>query len=119
MEISKLVIKVFDDLDGSLHWMHFCYVNKELYLSFLELMDCDRADLTQFFSKWLKEEFCIDLGMTKRRDIEVLKEIIRDKYRRAHPHLFIEGTTDRQGWLRIWVSEHMEKEIKRCRKKIK
>ena len=51
--------------------------------------------------------------MTRAQDITVLKELILDKYSKIFPYLSRPSKTDRQGWIRVWLSEHMEREMRK------
>jgi hypothetical protein len=109
---QKVLIKVIDDETDKFSWVHICYADKRVYLAFLERLSCDRKDFAEWLSKWAKEEFNVELPMTHTNDIIVLKKLIRDRFKRAHPMLFIESNTDHQGWIRIWVTRKMMEELK-------
>lgn len=64
-------------------------------------------------SRWAKEDFNIDLPMSTYKDIAILRELVLDKYSNAYPHLVRKTETDRQGWMRVWVSNHMERDLQR------
>lgn len=112
-DLIKFLLKVLDENRDELVWEHFCYAPKELYLKFISAMSIDRFEMADFVEKWAKEDFNIDLPMTTSKDIIMLKELILDKYRSAYPHLLRKSSTDHQGWVRVWVSTHMERELQR------
>lgn len=111
--LIKFLLKVLDENKDHLVWEHLCYAPKELYLKFLDKMSIERFEMGDFVSKWAKEDFNIELPMTTAKDIAILKELVIDKYSSTYPHLLRRSSTDRQGWLRVWVSSHMEKELQR------
>lgn len=50
--------------------------------------------------------------MSHLNDVFILKKLIREYYKTAHPHIFIESSTDRQGWTRTWITKKMKEELK-------
>lgn len=111
--LIKFLIKVLDENRDKLVWEHLCYAPKELYLKFVDTMGIERFEMADFVSKWAKEDFNIDLPMTTAKDITILRELILDKYSSAYPHLLRRSATDHQGWVRVWVSTHMERDLQR------
>lgn len=111
--LIKFLIKVLDEDSDRLSWEHLCYAPRELYLKFIRDLDLDRFQMADFVSQWAKQDFNVDLPMTTKKDIAILKELVFDKYRSVYPHLVREYKTDRQGWLRIWTTNHMERDLKR------
>jgi hypothetical protein len=114
-DLIKFLIKVLDENTNRLTWEHLCYAPKDLYLKFLETLGVERFEMADFVSEWAKEDFNIDLPMTTAKDIAILRALVIDKYSSAYPHLLRKTETDRQGWLRVWVSSHMEKDLQRRR----
>lgn len=111
--LIKFIIKVVDEDKDKLIWEHLCYAPKELYLKFLEAKGIERFEMADYVAKWAAEDFNIELPMTTAKDIKILKELILDKYNSAYPHLIRKSSTDHQGWVRVWVSTHMEKDLQR------
>lgn len=111
--LIKLLLKVLDENRNQLVWEHLCYAPDQLYRGFLDTMGIERFEMADYVSQWAKEDFNIDLPMTTAKDIVILRELILDKYNSAYPHLFRKSQTDHQGWVRSWVSTHMEKELKK------
>lgn len=112
MSLKKVLIKVINDETDKFEWCHIAYTNEELYTSFLQDMDCSRLEFANYVSKWVYEDFNLELTMAHKNDILILKELVKDRYSKAHPHLYIKSGTDRQGWIRVWLSKKMEEEIK-------
>lgn len=112
-DLIKFLLKVLDENKDKMVWEHLCYAPKDLYLKFIEKKDIERFEMADFVSDWAKEDFNIDIPMTTAKDIAILKELILDKYMSAYPHLIRKSSTDHQGWIRVWVSTHMEKELQR------
>lgn len=111
--LIKFLIKVLDEDRDKLVWEHLCYAPKGLYLKFIDTMGIERFEMADFVSKWAKEDFNIDLPMTTAKDITILRELVLDKYSSTYPHLLRKSATDHQGWVRVWVSTHMERDLQR------
>lgn len=110
-ELTKLLLKVVNEEKDKIDWVHLSYVNKDLLTTFMEKKDIETTDMNEIISRWAKEDFNVDLLMSSTRDIRVLKHLIKDFYKRAHPELFIDSPTDRQGWVRVWFSRKMREEL--------
>ena len=106
----KLLVRVYMDDSEEFHWIHFCYVDDELYKKFASMYE-DQVTLNEILARWCKEDFNIDSKMDKIGDIFQLKELIKDVYKEKYPELFRDSKTDRQGWTRIWMTEKMREEI--------
>lgn len=111
--LIKFLIKVLDENRDKLVWEHLCYAPRDLYLKFIEHYSIERFEMADFVSAWAKEDFNIDLPMTTAKDILILRQLVLDKYNSAYPHLIRKNTTDRQGWIRVWVSTHMERDLQK------
>lgn len=111
--LIKFLLKVLNENSDRLSWEHLCYVPRELYLKFIKSFNIERFQMADFVSKWAKEDFNIDLPMFTMKDISILRELVMDKYKNAYPHIARPYNTDRQGWMRIWATNHMVKDLKR------
>lgn len=111
--LIKVILKVLDENRDEVVWEHLCYAPRGLYLRYLTRYNMERSDYGDAIAKWAKEDFNIDLPMTTTKDIQILRILVLDKYKSVYPHINRSGTTDRQGWLRVWVSTHMEKDLLR------
>lgn len=110
-ELSKVLIKVVNEKSERVEWTHISYIDKDLYKRFFEKESIETTDLNDYLSRWVKEDFNVNISMSSKNDIRVLKELVKDFYRRAHPELFIESVTDRQGWLRVWLTKKIKEEL--------
>lgn len=106
----KLLVRVYTDDSEEFHWIHFCYVDDELYKKFIAIHE-DGISLNDLLARWCKKDFNIDSKMDKLEDVSQLKNLIKDVYKERYPELFRDSRTDRQGWTRIWVMEKMREEI--------
>lgn len=111
--LIKFLIKVLNEDTDRLSWEHVCYAPRELYLNFLDKKGLQRFQMADCVSRWAREDFNTDLPMTTAKDINILRELVLDKYSSAYPHLVRKSETDRQGWLRVWVTNHMERDLQR------
>lgn len=111
-DLTKLLLKVVNDRTDKVEWVHFSYVSRTLLNKFMTEKGLESTDMNEVFSRWAKEDFNAELSMASTRDIEILKHLIKDFYKRAHPELFISSATDRQGWVRVWLSKKLKEELK-------
>lgn len=94
------------------YWTHLCYIDEELYKRFLDEKKMATVDLNQIISKWCKEDFGINLVVNKQEDLDSLKSVVKAHYESFYPELYRESKTDRQGWVRIWITKKMKEELK-------
>lgn len=113
MNRRKMLIKVIMNESKKLNWIHLCYIDSDLYFKFLEILGIDTGDMNSMLSRWCKESFNMDLGMVNSNDIEVLKAVVKDYYKRTYPDIYNETPTDRQAWMRLWITKNMREELKR------
>ena len=111
--LIKVLIKVIDEYKDKFVWEHVCYLPRDVYLNFLTTKDIERSDLSEYLTRWARLDFNIDLPMTTMRDLQILKALIRDKYQTVYPHISRNNRTDHQGWTRVWLMHHIEKELKK------
>lgn len=111
-ELDKMLIKVVNESSDRSEWTHISYVDKELYRRFMEEKGLETTDLNDVLSRWAKEDFNANLPMSSKNDILVLKHLVKDFYKRAHPELYIDSNTDRQGWMRVWLSKKIKEELR-------
>lgn len=113
---KKVMLKVIhEDRNTSKKpmWTHFCYINSNIYDTFFEAFNLEKEDLPLLLSRWTKDDFNLDLDFTKNNDIRILKTLVIDRYKQLYPHMYYNAVIDNHGWLRVWLSEKMGKEIRR------
>lgn len=113
---TKLLLKIQDVTKTPIEfrWVHLCYVDTEVYEEFCETLEPYENYDDEFngiLSRWCAEEFGINLKMNTQEDLNALKELIKNLYRERYPEVYRDSKTDRQGWIRIWVTQKMRKEI--------
>ena len=110
--MTKIVIKLLNEATDRVEWVHLCYMDRDLYNQFLKRKELSSNDLNAELSRWCKEDFGIELAMSRKQDILVLKGIVKDFYRTAHPDLFVENqSTDHQGWFRVWITRKIKEDL--------
>lgn len=113
----KVLLKVLDENIDSLVWEHVCYCSRDVYCKFLKTFHLERFELADYCVRWIKDDFHLDVPMTTVKDVQIMKELIHDRYKVVYPHIFQETKTglDYQGWVRVWLTEHMKKEMRMMR----
>lgn len=112
MNRIKVLLKLLDENRDELVWEHLCYVDRDLYLEFLTKKSIERSEFADWVHRWAQEDFNIDLPMTTCKEVLILKELVIDKYLSVYPQIAKRHEkTDYQGWMRVWVCHHMEKEL--------
>ena len=106
MSDIKLLIKV--DSSPS-QWNHFCYIEESVYNAFVSIGN--KGSINSIISRWCKEDFDVDNPALSMEEIQELKDLIKSHYKEKYPEVYRDSDTDRQGWVRVWVTEHMKKEI--------
>lgn len=109
--MTKVSLKVLDSQLDKVVWTHFCYMDYMEYSKFLKGLDTSRADLVRWIRKWVNQDFNIDLSMSTKQDVDVVKALIKDKYNELFPGLALSDSIDSKGWTRYWLTEKMQKEI--------
>ena len=101
---TKILVKVKDG--DNLKWIHLCYVDTDLWQEFLQ--DNTSEGFNQTLSEWCYEDFNMQIPMATIEDINTLKKLIRIRYKRLYPEVFLENQTDRQGWIRVWFTQKVK-----------
>lgn len=111
----KVLLRVLDENRDEVVWEHLCYAPSGVYLEFLRKKDINRAEIADWVRVWTREDFNLDIPMTTMKDIKILKELIQDKYLSVYPHIAkrYNNGMDYQGWIRVWLTAHMDKELKK------
>lgn len=109
--LIKFILKVLDENKDKLVWEHLCYAPSGVYIRYLREFNLERNEMGEQVSRWAREDFNIELPMTTAKDIAILRALVLDKYSSAYPHLVRKSKTDHQGWIRVWVTTHMEKDL--------
>lgn len=117
MRVKKVMLKLLDEDTGKLKWFHLCYVGSSLYNDFLRTVDTDSIGFADYIADWMKKDFNLDLTMTTKRDLNILKAVVVDKYKTLFPVIYNNSEIDTNGWLRVWLMQKMEDELKWLRKK--
>ena len=90
--------------------VHFCYVPEEVKDEFDSKIEGVPRSSNYWIIKWAAEDFGI-VNISTYDDVEDLKNHIKLKYKELYPELYLESSTDQQGWTRVWFTQHIEKEL--------
>lgn len=108
MKLTKVKCRIFRE--GKHERVHFCYIDIELRNEFNKIANPERVLFTDWVERWAAEDFD-PAPITTWDDLENLRHKIKELYKNIYPNLFLENITDRQGWVRIWCTNHMKKEL--------
>ncbi len=109
--LTKILIKIFDKETNSNRWVHLCYVPETLYEMYKTQMSEHLLGLNDTLSRWLKEDFDVDVSVTDTLGLETMKSLVKEYYKETYPEIYLEQSTDRQGWLRVWIVKKMREEL--------
>lgn len=103
--MKKIQLRAFDRRRNQNFWFHFCYIPKELWEQYKSKFNVLNMD--NHIKEWLKQDFGFELIYME--DIYEAKELIKQKYSKMYPDVFIANEGDRQGWSRVWLAEKVKK----------
>lgn len=112
LKLKKILIKVIRG--DEIKWVHFCYVSEELFYEFFKVAKCERSEFGTFLSMWAQGDFSVKLKMSQYDDIQTLKYLVNKKFISEYSELYDLNQEENpriDGWLRMWVSQHMRVEI--------
>lgn len=110
--LKKIIVKVLKGDEWK--WIHFCYISFDLYNLFFKVTKCEKSGFSAFLSMWAQTDFNLKNTMTTYDDIIALRYAIKRKYENEYPELYAlteEENPRIEGWMRMWVSQHMRVEI--------
>ena len=114
VKMKKVLVKVLRE--GEIKWTHFSAIPAELYERFFTDAGIEAADLNDYLSKWYFNDFNKILKMYKYSDIIKLKADINRKFETKYSELYgYAGMPEIRGWVRMWLSQHMELELEMLR----
>lgn len=106
------MLKLLDEQTEELKWFHLCYVGSSIYNDFLQTFNTDSIGFADYIADWIKQDFNLDLTMTTKRDLNILRAVVTDKYKTLYPIIYQNSDIDTNGWIRVWVMQKMENELK-------
>ena len=109
---AKVLLKITDPETNASRWVHLCYVDDDIYREYLQYRNETICYMNEILSRWAAEDFKVTLSMNSIEDILALKSLVKEFYREKYPEVFRDSTSDRQGWLRIWMNNKMQEELK-------
>lgn len=111
-KMKKILVKVLKGSEWK--WVHFCYVSNRLYGEFFKWAKCDTVDFTTFLSEWIQGDFKIKMPISTYDELQQLRYLVNKRYSEEYPELYAltkEENPIINGWVRLWVSQHMRIEI--------
>ena len=102
--MKKIQLRLFDGRRNQNFWFHFCYIPRELWVKCREVLGIQNLDTT--IKLWIKRDFGITV--VHMNDLYEVKKAIKDKYSKLYPTIYLESESDRQGWIRVWLTENIE-----------
>ena len=109
--LTKLLIKIFDKDSNSNKWVHLCYVPETLYEMYRTQLPDHVLSFNETLSKWVKEDFDVNVSVTDALGLETMKSLVKEYYKETYPEVYLEQSTDRQGWLRVWIVRKMKEDL--------
>ena len=107
--MTKLLLKLHEEQSSK--WVHLCYLPEQLYKDYSEKKPQELADLNGTLARWAKEDFNQDIAVSTQEDLDTLKSLIKNYCKETYPDVYLEQSTDRQGWLRVWIGKKMREDL--------
>lgn len=111
LELSKFMLKIRKKTENE--WVHFCYVPFSTREAFYAKVSVKGWLNNEWVRHWAKNDFGLKTIDTVNGLVE-LKQAIKDWASEKYPEIYeknYDGALDKQGWIRVWVTQHMEEEI--------
>jgi hypothetical protein len=103
--MKKIHIKLFDGRRNQNFWFHFCYIQRELWDEFKERFKVGNMDAQ--IKLWIAQDF--GLVVLHMNDLHEVKNLIKERYSELYPDIYLESEGDRQGWVRVWLTDKMKR----------
>ena len=110
--LTKVIIKIVEKETGYKKWIHLCYLPESLFEAYREHTQVGFTQLNETLARRAKEDFSVDTEVITDVELEELKTLVKEYYKKLYPEVYLEQTTDRQGWLRIWITKKIKEELK-------
>lgn len=110
-KLTRLFVKV--DRAGYIESISLCAVNPIILNSFFKVTHTSRKNIVEWIRKWTNEDFNWIIDYTEYYHLNLLKELVIDKYKKIYPHIYYNNAIDDNTWIRVWISEKMGREIRR------
>lgn len=112
MRKKKLLIKTIRE--NEIKWVHLSYIPEEVYTDFFRVTGCETTDFGAYLSKWVKEDFKVNMSMSTYTDLIRLKELVQKRYEYEYAELY-SGDNGKllriSGWIKKWLCYHMRMEV--------
>jgi hypothetical protein len=107
--LIKLLIKI--DSGDTNKWVHLCYIPEKICNSYKEKYPDYASDLRGTIARWSKEDFGKEIIVETAEDLETLKGAVKEFCKEAYSDIYLEQVTDRQGWMRVWITRKMKEDL--------
>jgi len=111
MSRKLLKINLYDETKKAFCRVPFCYVEVSLYTRFQRKVKAKKIDIRPHLSRWARVDFNVNLKFETTYAVELLMALLKDYYKAVQPVIYNTRLIDDKGWLQVWVSGNMEKEI--------
>jgi hypothetical protein len=102
--VKKIQLRLFDGRRNQNFWFHFCYIPRELWIQCKDTLGI--ANLDSQVKLWINQDFGLDI--VHMDDMYKVKQCIKDMYSKRYPEVFLDSDSDRQGWVRVWLTEKIK-----------
>ena len=109
--LAKLLLKLNDPVSNQCKWIHLCYVPEIIHNEYKEKRPEDLSDMNSTLARWALEDFNKEMKITTAEELEELKNAVKEYSKEAYKDIYLEQSTDRQGWLRVWITKKMKEEL--------
>ncbi len=111
----KVLMKLENKSSRQPTWVHVCYVDKELYENYKATT---QQQLNEALKNWAEKTFNKkSVPVSTVQDFAKLKLLVKAHYKTAYPDVYRDSPTDRQGWMRVWVTDMMKEGVKNVSRK--
>lgn len=110
--LTKVILKIRDPQSNTHKWIHLCYIPQALFEEYRKATQQGFTNLNETLARWAKEDFNEELSVETAAELDKLKTLVKQHYKQLYSEIYLEQTTDRQGWLRVWITKKIREELK-------
>ena len=94
-------------------WICLCSIHKDIYNAFMQATNTRPKQIKTWIKRWTEEDFNWVIDYSEPNHLRLLNELIIDRYKRIHPHMYYNNVVHESRLVRSWISEKMGKEIRK------
>lgn len=119
MATTKILIKLQNKSAKQPKWVHVCYVDRDLFEAYKKhLGKSPERTLNDELERWARQTLGEkDIKVSTVQEFLKLKTLVKDYYKNLYPSVYIDSPTDRQGWMRVWVTDMLKEGAKNVSRK--